>query len=148
MKNCKKKLHNFNFVYFAGNNIICLKSLDSEVKFKTKGCEEFEINPDTLDLKSLDKTKINLKPVKYSVSGRIISKEKIPDLKVVAKSETRMVELQLEPVDNIGYSFNLMAYPGKNIFLNFSCIICTAITILCIVHFVFFTAFYYGKQIM
>ena len=33
-------------------------------------------------------------------------------------------------------------------FLNFSCIICTAITILCIVHFVFFTAFYYGKQIM
>jgi len=33
-------------------------------------------------------------------------------------------------------------------FLNFSCIIYTTITVLCIVHFVFFTAFYYGKQIM
>ena len=36
----------------------------------------------------------------------------------------------------------------NNAFLNFSCIICNAITILCIVHFVFFTAFHYGKQII
>ena len=28
-----------------------------------------------------------------------------------------MVELELEPVDNIGYKFNLMAYPGKNVSL-------------------------------
>ena len=106
-----------NFFKISGSNVVCVKSLDNEVRLKTKGCEEFEINPDTLDLKNLDRTKVNLKPVKYSVSGRISSKEKIPDLKVLAKSETRMVELELEPVDNIGYKFNLMAYPGKNVSL-------------------------------
>ena len=68
-------------VIARGNNIICVKSLDNEVNFKTQGCEEFEITPDTLDLKSLDNTKINLKAVKYSVSGRVNSKTEIPDLK-------------------------------------------------------------------
>ena len=96
------------FVYPpVGNNIICVKSMDNEVKFKTQGCEEFEISPsDTLNLKSLEKnSKINLKAVKYSVSGRVNSKEsKISDLKVIAKSETRLVELELEPLENdVGY---------------------------------------------
>ena len=81
--------------------------MDNEVKFKTQGCEEFEISPsDTLNLKSLEKnTKLNLKAVKYSVSGRVNSKErKISDLKVIAKSETRLVELELEPLENdVGY---------------------------------------------
>ena len=81
--------------------------MDNEVKFKTQGCEEFEISPsDTLNLKSLEKnSKINLKAVKYSVSGRVNSKEsKISDLKVIAKSETRLVELELEPLENdVGY---------------------------------------------
>ena len=90
--------------------------MDNEVKFKTQGCEEFEISPsDTLNLKSLEKnSKINLKAVKYSVSGRVNSKEsKISDLKVIAKSETRLVELELEPLENdVGYSLDLMAYPG------------------------------------
>jgi len=102
-------------VIAQGNNVICVKSLDNEVKFHTKGCEEFEINPDTLNLKNLDNIKINLKPVKFRVSGRVTSKETISDLKVLAKSETRMVELELEPVDNIGYKFNLMAYPGEEV---------------------------------
>ena len=81
--------------------------MDNEVKFKTQGCEEFEISPsDTLNLKSLENnSKINLKAVKYSVSGRVNSKEsKISDLKVIAKSETRLVELELEPLENdVGY---------------------------------------------
>ena len=81
--------------------------MDNEVKFKTQGCEEFEISPsDTLNLKSLEKnSKISLKAVKYSVSGRVNSKEsKISDLKVIAKSETRLVELELEPLENdVGY---------------------------------------------
>jgi len=106
-------------VIAKGNNIICVKSMDNEVKFKTQGCEEFEISPsDTLNLKSLEKnSKINLKAVKYSVSGRVNSKEsKISDLKVIAKSETRLVELELEPLENdVGYSFDLMAYPGEEV---------------------------------
>ena len=89
--------------------------MDNEVKFYTNGCEEFEINPDTLNLKNLDNIKINLKPVKFRVSGRVTSKETISDLKVLAKSETRMVELQLEKVDNFGYSFHLMAFAGEEI---------------------------------
>ena len=97
----------FFFYPPVGNNIICVKSMDNEVKFKTQGCEEFEISPsDTLNLKSLEKnSKINLKAVKYSVSGRVNSKEsKISDLKVIAKSETRLVELELEPLENdVGY---------------------------------------------
>ena len=92
-----------------------MKSLDNEVKFQTKGCEEFEISPDTLNLKNLDNIKINLKPVKFRVSGRVASKETIPDLKVLAKSETRMVELELEKVDNVGYSFHLMAFAGEEV---------------------------------
>ena len=97
----------FFILYPVGNNIICVKSMDNEVKFKTQGCEEFEISPsDTLNLKSLEKNaKISLKAVKYSVSGRVNSKEsKISDLKVIAKSETRLVELELEPLENdVGY---------------------------------------------
>ena len=100
-------LYFFFIFYPVGNNIICVKSMDNEVKFKTQGCEEFEISPsDTLNLKSLEKnSKISLKAVKYSVSGRVNSKEsKISDLKVVAKSETRLVELELEPLENdVGY---------------------------------------------
>ena len=57
----------------------------------TKGCEEFEITPDTLNLKDPKGIHISLKPVKYSVSGRISAPNKIPDMKLVAKSEMRQI---------------------------------------------------------
>ena len=34
---------------------------------------------------------------------------------MIAKSETRMVELELDMMENVGYGFNLMAYPGEEV---------------------------------
>ena len=60
---------------------------------------------------------ISLKPIKYSVSGRIAAKAKIPDLKVLAKSDRRQLELELQTSPEGGYSFNMMAFPGEEVIL-------------------------------
>lgn len=102
-------------VISKGNNVICVKGQDKDVTLATQGCEEFDITPSTLNLDNLKGVVVQLKPVKYSVSGRILSKQqKIPDLKLLAKSESRQVNLDLIPVPE-GYSFNLMAFPGEEV---------------------------------
>ncbi len=104
----------------AGNNVICVKILDDQINFQTKGCEEFEIKPQSLSLKAKMDEIIHLKSVKYSVSGRILSGSKpaqdlsATELKIVAKSDQRQVELDLKKIDN-GFSFNLMALPGEEV---------------------------------
>ena len=96
-----------------GNNEICIKSQDKEVELQTKkSCEEFEINPPKLNFANLQP--VSLKPVKFSVSGRINSDSAITDLKMTAKSESRQVNLDLEK-DAKGYKFNLMAFPGEEL---------------------------------
>lgn len=96
-----------------GQNVICVTGSDSEVLLRTKSCEEFEIVPNILDLNS-ERPLVNLKPAKYSVSGRILSKTAIPDLKMVAQSAQRKIELDLNKVAE-GYTFNLMAYPTEEV---------------------------------
>ena len=100
-------------VIAKGQNVICVKGSDTNVLLRTKGCEDFEIVPNILDL-NVDNIVVNLKPVKYSVSGRILSKTAIPDLKLIARSEQRKVELELSKVAE-GYTFNLMAFPGEEV---------------------------------
>ena len=96
-----------------GQNVICVTGTDPEVLLRTKSCEEFEIVPNILDLNSF-RPLVNLKPAKYSVSGRILSKTAIPDLKMIARSEQRKIELELIKVAE-GYTFNLMAYPSEEV---------------------------------
>ena len=78
-----------------GENSVCLKS-QRRVKFSTKGCEVFEILPEVIeDPSSLNSDfRVALKPTKFQVSGRIASKTPIPDLKLVATSELRKVEVE------------------------------------------------------
>ena len=99
-----------------GQTMICVKTTDPEIVFETKGCEEFEINPMSLNLKSNgEPLTISLKPIKYSISGKVKTESgKISDLNMVAKSDSRQVDLEL--VEKTGfYEFNLMAFPGEEV---------------------------------
>jgi hypothetical protein len=98
-----------------GDNSVCLKS-QKTVRFSTKGCEEFEIEPERIeDPSSLESDfKVVLKPTKYQVSGRIASKNPIPDLKLVATSELRKVEVETRK-NPTGYSFSFYAFPGEDL---------------------------------
>jgi hypothetical protein len=105
-------------VIVDGHNVICVKGQDTDVTLTTKGCEEFEINPDQLDLKEVSNggLHVDLRPTKYSVTGRISSKSKIADLKLVAKSEARQVEIETKlEAGGTDYSFSLMAFPGEEV---------------------------------
>ena len=46
-----KTKFNQEVVIAKGNNVICIRGEDTDVPLSTKGCEEFEITPDTLNLK-------------------------------------------------------------------------------------------------
>ena len=113
-----KTKFNQEVVIAKGHNTICISGEDTDVALSTKGCEEFEITPDTLNLKDPKNIHINLKPIKYSVSGRIMTTSaKIPDLKLTAKSEMRQLDLELQHVAREGYTFNMMAFPGEEVVL-------------------------------
>jgi hypothetical protein len=98
-----------------GESLVCLKS-QSFVEFSTKGCEEFEITPaQIVDPASIDSNfRVTLKPVKFQVSGRISSKNPISDLKLVAASEVRKVEVETQKT-SAGYSFSFSAFPGEDL---------------------------------
>ena len=98
-----------------GENSVCLKS-QSSVKFSTRGCEEFEINPAHIeDPSAVDSDfRVTLKATKFQVSGRIASKNPIPDLKLLATSELRKVEVATQKIAT-GYAFSFLALPGEDI---------------------------------
>ena len=51
------------------------------------------------------------------VSGRISSKNPIPDLKLVATSELRKLEIETSKTPT-GYSFSFLALPGEDVAFN------------------------------
>ena len=67
-----------------GENVICVNSNDI-VSLSTKGCEEFDIVPNKINLKDIDLTSVTLKPIRYRVSGKVETKKIISDLGLTAK---------------------------------------------------------------
>ena len=67
-----------------GENVICVKTNDI-VSLSTKGCEEFEISPNSVDLKKSSLPTVTLKPIRYRVSGKVKTKKNIADVGLVAK---------------------------------------------------------------
>ena len=98
-----------------GENWVCLKSQNG-VHFSTKGCVEFKIEPEHIeDPSTLDSDfKVILKPTKFQVSGRISSKTPISDLKLVASSELRRIEVETVEIET-GYGFSFNAMPGEDL---------------------------------
>ena len=98
-----------------GENSVCLKS-QKAIRFSTKGCEVFEIEPERIEDPSSLETdfRVTLKPTKYQVSGRIASKSPIPDLKLLANSEIRKVDVETKKIST-GYSFSFYAFPGEDL---------------------------------
>ena len=98
-----------------GENWVCLKSQNG-VHFSTKGCEQFKIDPEHVeDPSALDSDfMVTLKPTKFQVSGRISSKSPIPDLKLVASSELRRVEVETRKIET-GYGFSFYAFPSEDL---------------------------------
>ena len=98
-----------------GENSVCLQT-QGPVKFSTNGCEEFEISPSQIEDPSAvgSDFRVTLKATKFLVSGRITSKNSIPDLKLLASSELRKVEVATQKIAT-GYSFKFLALPGEDI---------------------------------
>ena len=67
-----------------GENAICVKT-NKIVSLSTKGCEEFNISPNKINLLDSNLPTVTLKPVRYQVSGSIKTKKNIPDIGLVAK---------------------------------------------------------------
>ena len=67
-----------------GENVICVKTNDI-VSLSTKGCEEYEISPNSVDLKKSSFPTVTLKPIRYRVSGKVKTKKNIADVGLVAK---------------------------------------------------------------
>jgi len=117
-----------------GDNSICINS-QKPVTLSTKGCVEYDVEPgefkkeivkctfnsnstliDRIDDPSVvdSSLRIILKPIKYTVSGFITTKKMIPDLKLIASSDTRKVEVETRKTSD-GYSFSFMALPGEDL---------------------------------
>jgi hypothetical protein len=67
-----------------GENVICVKT-NNIVSLSTKGCEEFEITPSKVNLQDESLPTVNLKPIRYRVSGSVKTKKPISDIGLVAK---------------------------------------------------------------
>ncbi len=98
-----------------GSNRICIKSKEPHVALATKGCVEFESNPDTLDLNK-NNLHVSLKAVKYKLAGKIITNSKIPDLKLTVKTDSRKMEVPTTFNGKDGYTYRLMAFPSEEVF--------------------------------
>ena len=67
-----------------GENVICVKS-NKMVSLSTRGCEEFEIMPNKINLADEVFPTVTMKPIRYRVSGNVKAKKEIADLGLTAK---------------------------------------------------------------
>ena len=104
-----------------GENKICVKS-GGKVSLSTKdSCEEFDITPHSqidLSVNDIFPMTINLKPIRYRVSGMVKTKKEIPDIALIAKSDQReekvLTSHKLQDKSS-GYYFSFWAYPGEEL---------------------------------